>query len=383
MPEGAANQLLITLVHGTWGRGVFSNSRRQGRRPLWFEDGSPFLALLSAELANIPHKFTRLLWSGANSIFERDKTADLLAKHVSAEHSEHPQATQLVIAHSHGGNIALRALHHLQKLDVCQAQGASAPGPFFVTLATPFIEIHQADFGRRPGLIRFAVAAAAGFVSIVLLEALVLFISWFFDRLDYSDTIFSISFVVVVSAVVFVSWWWIVRRAPHRQNQLNALEAATRLGQLVPAQRLLVIRAIDDEASLVLAAGAIINFMAARFMVLVLYLYFILTFVTLYGRDWVGRYAYPSALFGFVILTLLMLGVLMLARVVHGWELAKSPMECQINTQSVPDGVNLSQIVTLVSREYTGSLQHKSYEHKDCAKQIADWVRSRLPGFAI
>jgi hypothetical protein len=200
----------------------------------------------------------------------------------------------------------------------------------------------------------------------------------------YVDIIFPLSFAAIVSAVAFVGWWWIVGRTTHRQNQLNALESATRLGQLVPAQRLLVIRAIDDEASLLLAAGAIINFITARFMVLVLYLFFILTFVTIYGRAWLGslgRYAYPSALFGFIVLTLLMLVVLMIARVVHGWELAKSPMECQINTQSVPDGINLSQIVTLVSREYTGSLQHKSYEHKDCAKQIADWIRSRLAGF--
>src|SRR5262249_40368123 len=137
-----------------------------------------------------PHKFTPLLWSGANSVFERDQTAHLLAKHLSAEHSEHPQATQLVIAHSHGGNIALRALHHLQKLDVHQSEGASAPAPFFVTLATPFIEIHQADFGRRPGLIRWAVAVAAGALSIMLLLVLVGLIFFFFSRwIPYADSI--------------------------------------------------------------------------------------------------------------------------------------------------------------------------------------------------
>jgi alpha-beta hydrolase superfamily lysophospholipase len=40
----------------------------------------------------------------------RDETAQVLAKQLSAEHAEHPQATQLIIAHSHGGNIALPAL---------------------------------------------------------------------------------------------------------------------------------------------------------------------------------------------------------------------------------------------------------------------------------
>jgi hypothetical protein len=149
-------QLLITLVHGTWGRGFFPRRIGKSRRPFWFEGGSPFLARLSDELSDIPHKITPLLWSGANSIFERDKTARVLADYLSAEHIEHPQATQLVIAHSHGGNVALRALYHLQKRDASQLDGADSANPLVVTLATPFIEVHQADFGRRPFFIRWA-----------------------------------------------------------------------------------------------------------------------------------------------------------------------------------------------------------------------------------
>jgi hypothetical protein len=119
---------------------------------LWFEDGSLFLARLSAELGDIPHRIKPLLWSGANSIHVRNKTARVLVEYLSAEHAEHPQATQLIIAHSHGGNIALRALHHFQK------RGASdGTNPFIVTLATPFIEIHQANSGHRPTVIRFAL----------------------------------------------------------------------------------------------------------------------------------------------------------------------------------------------------------------------------------
>jgi hypothetical protein len=165
------HQLLITLVHGTWPRGFFPRLFRfkqwvrglMGRRqpweppPFWFEEGSPFLARLSAELHDIPHKITPLPWTGENSIFERDKTAHVLAKHLSAEHAQHPQATQLVIAHSHGGNIALRALRHLPKRDASQLCGAESANPLVVTLATPFIEVHQVDFGRRPFYVRVAM----------------------------------------------------------------------------------------------------------------------------------------------------------------------------------------------------------------------------------
>jgi alpha-beta hydrolase superfamily lysophospholipase len=85
----------------------------------------------------------RLLWTGKNSIRIRDETAQVLAKQLSAEHAEHPQATQLIIAHSHGGNIALRALHHLKQRDASQ----SSAEPLVVTLATPFVEVHHADLG--------------------------------------------------------------------------------------------------------------------------------------------------------------------------------------------------------------------------------------------
>jgi hypothetical protein len=122
---------------------------------LWFEEGSPFLTRLSTELGDIPHKITPLLWSGANSIFVRDKTAHVLAEYLSAEHIEHPQAAQLVIAHSHGGNIALRALYHLRKLN-----GSQFVNPFVVTLATPFIEAHEAIFGSRASYVRLALVFA-------------------------------------------------------------------------------------------------------------------------------------------------------------------------------------------------------------------------------
>jgi hypothetical protein len=69
------HQLLITLVHGTWGRGFFpkiakfkQSVRRLMRRkrlapppPFWFEEGSPFRARLGTELGDIPHKIMPLL----------------------------------------------------------------------------------------------------------------------------------------------------------------------------------------------------------------------------------------------------------------------------------------------------------------------------------
>jgi hypothetical protein len=249
MSEVTRHQLLITLVHGTWPRGFFPTLRRQNRRPLWFEEGSPFLARLSAELGDVPHQIKPLPWTGDNSIIERDKAARVLAEHLSAEHLEHPQAAQLTIAHSHGGNIALRAFHHLRKCDASRLCGAEGANPFVVTLATPFIEIHQANFGPRPQLIRFAVAFAIGMLSLVLAEAFFIFLSVFLFPSLPDGIFFATYFVVVTIALVAVGWWWIFWRATTRQNKIDALKDTTRLGYLASARRLLVIRAIDDEAS--------------------------------------------------------------------------------------------------------------------------------------
>jgi hypothetical protein len=378
------HQLLVTLVHGTWPRGVFpALCRLLDRGPLWFEESSPFLARLSAEFGDIPHKIKPLLWTGENSIFVRDKTAQFLARYLSAEHTEHPQATQLIVAHSHGGNIALRALHYLRMIDGSQ-YGADGANPFVVTLATPFIEIHEADFGPRPLLIRFALMCAMSFLLFGLALASLGFILFFVPSLPeaYVAPIFAIYATVVGLALALMGWWWIFRRTA-RQEQLDALSDATRLGELVSAQRLLVVRAIDDEASLALALGAIVNYVTARFITYVLYLFCVLTFTILSSYKykwlpWLPNWAYPAALAGFITLTFTLLGALSLSRSVHGCELAKSPMECQVNTQSVPDAADLSRIVTLVSHGYVKSLRHGIYEHENCAKAISNWVRSKL-----
>jgi hypothetical protein len=281
----ARQQLLITLVHGTWPRGVFPRlvqfkqwvrvltlRQRSGPPPFWFEEGSPFLARLSAELRDIPHKITSLPWTGKNSIRARDETAHALARRLSAEHAEHPEATQLVIAHSHGGNIALRALLYLRQLDTSLLCGAESSQPFVVTLATPFIEVHKADFGRRPEFVRLAVLGAVGLPFSILA---------FFNLKNAAFNLKNAAHAVVLPLlaaffILFGGLYWTSHRAAARQNKVEALSDATRLGEIAPSQRLLIIRAIDDEASLVLAFGTIANYLTTR---MITYVWFIIVWV--------------------------------------------------------------------------------------------------------
>jgi hypothetical protein len=194
----------------------------------------------------------------------------------------------------------------------------------------------------------------------------------------------------VVLPITLMGWYWIEKRATARQTQVEALSGATRIGEAVAPQRLLVIRAIDDEASLILALGAILNYITVKSITLVYWiistlalivpiLWLIVFLVTQRspGDHPPSWWRDVAALFcsAFIIA---LFGALAVSRSVHGRELAKSPMECQINTQSTPDAVDLSQIVTLVWHKYIETLRHRIYEHDDCAKAISDWVRSRL-----
>jgi len=393
MSEIARHQLRITLVHGTWPRGYFPKlvqfkqrvrelvRRRQpwDPAPFWFEDSSPFLARLSAELRDIPHKITPLLWSGKNSIFERDKTAHVLAEHLSAERAEHPQATQLVIAHSHGGNIALRALHHLHQRDASRSCGAESASPLVVTLATPFVEVQPANFGDRPALVRVALLFAISMPLIILAKAI-------FPMELFLPTLIVLAVYLLLARVIW--WYWLSPRASaRRQNQVQALRDATRLGEIVSAQarRLLIIRALDDEATLLLALGTIGNFVTTRAITYVLWigltLAIPLTFFLLYlrGRSFLEQERYENAVYVVCsALIFILLGLLLVARTAHGRELALSPMECQISTHSTPDAIGLSKIVTLVRRTFVKSLRHGIYDHEDCAKAISDWVRLQL-----
>ncbi len=401
MSEIARHQLLITLVHGTWPRGFFrtffpsivrfkqrvrelTRRQRRGPPPFWFEECSPFLARLRTELGDISYKIKPLLWSGENLIYERDKTAQVLAEHLSAEHAEHPQATQIVIAHSHGGNIALRALHHLHQRDASRSCGEESANPLLVTLATPFVEVHHADFGDGPTVVRHAVFAAIALPLLIWEPGWL----WPYAKAIFHSDVLTVFVGTLINLAVFLLLYRFFRRhwlspesATARRNRVEALRDATRLGEIVSAQaqRLLIIRAIDDEASLALALGTISNYVVTRAIMYALWIALVPLPVALilliFRHQWYSLDDITVASCAFI---LILFGLLSGARAAHGRELASSPMECQISTHSTPDAIGLSKIVTLVRRTFVKSLRHGIYDHEDCAKAISDWVRSQL-----
>jgi len=393
MSSVAPHQLFITIVHGTWPDGLFRTLLGRKRRTYWFDNGSSFCTRLSAGLGGIPHKIKSLRWGGENSVYKRDEVALRLAEDLSTQHKEHPQATQLVIAHSHGGNIALRALHHLHKREDAPACGKESANPLVVTLATPFVEIHPADLGSRSFLVRLALVSA-------LVLPLSIFASPVLNSVadqPYSSTGSLLgALLLCICALVAWGWYWIGRGAA-RQQKVELLSDATRLGETPSGRRLCVIRAVD-EAHLVMALGTILTYifttLIALSVVVVNFLptianlplmYILLNYSTV--PSGVDRVEYAFMLeawyrhaftFGCSALVIAMFGALIVSRLVHGQELAKSPLDCQINTQSAPDAAGLT-IVTLVSHKHEKFFgRHGIYEHDNCDEVISDWVRAQL-----
>jgi hypothetical protein len=151
----------LTLVHGTWGRGFSPKSeiaheiKDDQAAAFWFQAGSKFRASLSAALDR-PADYVAFLWSGANSVGERAIASARLAKTLDETVAAEPGSRHFIIAHSHGGNVALDALPLLT---------GSARNLHIITLATPFLTIYE----ERPGIFDklFVISLAIALATLV------------------------------------------------------------------------------------------------------------------------------------------------------------------------------------------------------------------------
>jgi pimeloyl-ACP methyl ester carboxylesterase len=92
--------VVITLVHGTFAPDAAWTRPDSALRSRW--PATP----------ERPVRFSVFEWSGGNSHQDRVTAAGELAEHIRALTTEYDTASHLVVAHSHGGNVALGALSH-------------------------------------------------------------------------------------------------------------------------------------------------------------------------------------------------------------------------------------------------------------------------------
>ena len=380
---------IVTLVHGTWGRGFFS-SDKPGKPPRWFEDGSKFRHEFAQELEALHIPFAKIEvcnWSGANSIVARERAARQLASQLTAQRSLNPGALQLVIAHSHGGNIAVRALAHLDDTE---------SKLLIATLATPFLEMfrHTQEHLSFSWIFRlvclFLVSCAASYYLIVQ------------HRLPSS--FYTLYFWIMIIPIGLLNGLEEKRRRFRAAPWGKVLVRYTsHVGLQKGLAELLILRGVDDEAALSIAAGALGRRLASMnasfsqaamgymFGILIFGIIFLMIhwfFLRPFMDYYIDQYLMP----GFGIISGVMAAAIIayvissvasaMCLAVFGRELFLSFYNPQISTNSVPDAPGSVSVQTLVRKRTVPSagFRHALYNEPGCAAHIVNWARSRVAG---
>ena len=191
----------VTLIHGTW-----------APKAPWVEAGSPLRRALKEKLdGNVVFNVVR--WSGRNRFKDRYDAAQIVAKVVEESVGEEPDAAQFLIAHSHGGNVALCALNH----ESLQTRVTGV-----VCLSTPFLLVKTRRFEGEHNRLFFA----AQFAPVV---AAWVWCLWHYGLTEATEGLMFLCFIVVWP-VMKLLFEWLIRKAkllaeqmrfpPLRENQL-------------------------------------------------------------------------------------------------------------------------------------------------------------------
>lgn len=221
-------RISVTLVHGTFASDA-----------AWTRPDSLLSAALNSPPVNAD--IAAFGWSGRNTVRARREGARGLEAYLSARVAAEPEAEHYVIAHSHGGNVALLALR-----DPALASRVSG----VVCLSTPFLVTRWRDLGPS-GLLQLYAFAGIVFAGVGL--------STLHRILDlavpgFTVTLFTkggaelggvlILFLVPIFAALGI---WVVRRW---QAASERVYASMRLDP--PPVPVLIIRTPADEASALL-----------------------------------------------------------------------------------------------------------------------------------
>jgi len=409
-PEPAKPLLRIYLVHGTWGRGFRPGKTLLGRprrRPIWSEPGGYFHDDLKEALSGrgLNPQMTPITWSGSNSVLERDRVAKALAKLLDDDADRSAGCAQLVIAHSHGGNIALEAARRFRQ---------ATTDLHIVTLATPFIDLWTAmkvqeggryteEYGRaydqraklsktRRGMTSFVTSCGLFWTGIKV--GLVPPIG---ELLANAPLIGSVAFLFVSLVVNLLLTGTGTGITEDKLMKVPRLD-----DPLVPGIsrcHVLVLRGTDDEAGLALAGGALQALLGAGVsrvtsVVLALASLFI-TALTLLPNGWL-----IAALVSIVVaVALFLLGSLLeaIGRAAAGREFLRTGGMLGISVNSAPDVDGDITVKTLAGSPSTGAIhdapgpvrewnintpdyrfKHGLYAHRDCIPAIIGWLARTL-----
>jgi hypothetical protein len=420
-----ARRVVIHLVHGTWGRGLAAAVLPWYAPRLtnaWFRPESEFCRSLGAD----GYAFRPFEWSGMNSIIARARAAQRLRGVLQAARREDPEACQIVIAHSHGGNVVVQALQHEVELP-----------DGIATLGTPFLHARM-----RAATESEAHAIDAAYFAALL--SMFLFISGLFIPEMHVGSALTPNLpgrgmrLTVWTLAALVVGFGIVMLMPFRQFLI-----ARARSEHGPIRNLLVLRAPRDEASAVLAASQLADALvdlawrvigvpirrlirdfgrlAGRSFIAYLLALVGLAFATVLAvmviplalaspqsvsqsflDAWNGRYAEsqftvlvgralftPLVVLGSAMFALLfVVAVLSLAGGVSllplGWELLFCGLNLEVTAEATPAGgpYHVETIVPTADEIDRADFRHSLYRLPSVQRELARWIESTRRGDA-
>lgn len=390
--------LHLILVHGTWGRGLPFLAQRRERGARWCRGDSRFSERLKWHLQKrcITHETNQFLWSGANSFRGRDRAARRLADLIDEEAHRLPAHRHVILAHSHGGNIAMRAL---QLLDDDSRNGIN---PGVVTIATPFITLRADGSSRTLKAAAFYLAVGA---VLTLLYAKIF--------LPADMPLFWLLFILIVPLITkaYLIWPVVEWLQEIGSSRARVLAETARYDPVSGDRDVLVVRGMEDEASMVLMLGTIgvrlaDLFTGAIFLLMILGVaVFVLAAIAAFIAYVMGAsidavaalaasalgmrpttalidslYTYWITFAGCLAAGFIIPG---LFKAAFGTELLFGSGSVSVTANSAPDVNGAIEVVTL-DRGSQGEfpLLHSLYDHPACPAVIAEWLsgESSPPG---
>jgi hypothetical protein len=226
--------VVITLVHGTW-----------AERSEWTQEGSAFRSAFENALKD-KVSFRVFPWTGRNSFGAREQASGELRAFLQEGFALHPKALHSIIAHSHGGNIALKAL---------EDQRIRPRIATLTCLSTPFLTVAERNFGPSVVFNKLAFQIGLGAAAAALIDWRIPFLHRFAAKAlaTNANSLTNFGFVLLFALEIVLVWALLeVVLNVWRGYARRALEMQTI--QPVSGLRLLVIRPPADEASNALAA---------------------------------------------------------------------------------------------------------------------------------
>lgn len=207
---------VITTVHGTY-----------ARRATWVQRDSNLGRALAQRLGDnvlvVPFR-----WSGSNNPSARDEAQANLREHIKGLMLEHSSAKHYVIAHSHGGNVALYAMRD-------EAIRKEISG--VICLATPFLISRPRSLAG--GELKYHIVAAA----VVQIAILVFLVRWLVN--DWNSWWLQQAAILLAAIAVSIPLSLLVRKWHSFSDTLHKMQ----LHGTLPKEKVMIIRAPGDEAS--------------------------------------------------------------------------------------------------------------------------------------